>query len=182
MLVAFDFGPLSGWLTVGSILVAAATFAAARRDLARQQASKVFGVPPPDQSEPLGAGDVPDVGDKVRWVPVSNLSDGPVFNVYAYVFAPGGHPRRLWRLHAPSHWMKAPLVVATEAPTSLDAHSQSTMAFSKWRFEGNDSRTPFWRHGWYEPPAAFDLRVVVNFRDGNVGNGSAGTTAGCRMG
>jgi hypothetical protein len=56
------------------------------------------------------------------------------------------------------------------------------MAFSKWRFEGNDSRTPFWRHGWYEPPAEFGLRVVVNFRDGNVENGSAGTTAGCRMG
>jgi hypothetical protein len=90
LVLAVDYGSVSSWFVVGSILVAAATFWATRRDLARAQASKVFAV-----------GNRPSVEGIVEaaTVTLTNASDGPIFDVFLSCHR-GGAARRLgWRLH-----------------------------------------------------------------------------------
>ena len=118
VILCVEFGTVSSWFVVGSVLVAAATFWAARRDAIRAQSSKVYFQAVERLERPVpNRLDWPDSTD--LWhvtgdVKIYNLSEGPVFyvRVFDYQRPPGKIPlsRRWSRLRRWQVQLTYPLV------------------------------------------------------------------------
>jgi hypothetical protein len=166
MVVAIEWGPVSSWFVVGSVLVAASTFWAARRDAVRAQASKVYGVDSGDRFSTGGPNEFMVVG-------VWNRSDGPIFDIHVFLYRYGGRRRRTWRWRSrnPYLWLTSEYVQRAagfgadvfgpevEVPP-LDAGLQARVAFGDPGRPVVKPDEPLDSSGYIAP-------VVVTFTDGN---------------